>query len=324
MIDCSEDNLNQKSCFDGRLVAILLCTHNGAKFLAEQLNSIEAQIHRNWVVIASDDGSTDQTKEILLQYQAKWPVGKLTIRSGPKNGFCQNFLSLASDSGIKADYYAFCDQDDVWLPFKLSAGISWFESIQGKSNSVPMLYGGKTIYVDENLKILGNSLEFNYPKVFRNAMVQSMAGGNTLIFNQASKELLERARGVNPASHDWWLYLLISGAEGLCFFDVNPHILYRQHRNSSVGENRSLLAKLRRIYFLFGGRFKVLMDLNLKALSLHQNLLSKDSSSLLNTFIQMRKVSLLMRIRLFGVCGLFRQTRNGTVALFPAVIFNQL
>ena len=99
-------------------VAILLCTYNGAQFLAEQLDSLEAQVHQNWVVIASDDGSTDQTLEILRQYQAKWSPRKLTIRSGPQKGFCQNFLSLTADPEIRADYYAFCDQDDVWLPNK--------------------------------------------------------------------------------------------------------------------------------------------------------------------------------------------------------------
>lgn len=65
------------------LVAILLCTYNGARFLVEQLDSLEFQFHQNWVVIASDDGSTDATLDILLQYQAKWPPGKLIIRNGP-------------------------------------------------------------------------------------------------------------------------------------------------------------------------------------------------------------------------------------------------
>jgi len=63
-------------------------------------------------VIASDDGSTDQTQEIMRQYQSKWPAGKLTIRSAPQKVFVK-ILSLACDPNISADYYAFCDQDDV-------------------------------------------------------------------------------------------------------------------------------------------------------------------------------------------------------------------
>lgn len=306
------------------LVAILLCTYNGDRFLAEQLDSLEAQTHQNWIVFASDDGSSDQTLQILLQYQAKWPPGKLSIRSGPQKGFCKNFLSLACDAEIKADYYAFCDQDDVWLPTKLTVGISSL-TIHGENNqSVPILYGGKTIYVDENLNKLGHSLEFNYPKVFRNALVQCMAGGNTLMFNQATKTLLIKTSDAKPASHDWWLYILVSGVDGLCIFDVFPQVMYRQHKGALVGGNRKFLAKLKRFYFLFGGEFKGLVDMNVASLLQHKTLLSRTSQDLLDSFIVMRSANFLKRVRLLSVCGIFRQTRNGTIALFLAIIFNQI
>ena len=85
------------------LVAILMGTMNGARFLPEQLDSLAAQAHQNWFLIASDDGSTDDTLRILQAYQAKWPTGKLIIREGSKQGFCANFLSIACDPSIKAD-----------------------------------------------------------------------------------------------------------------------------------------------------------------------------------------------------------------------------
>ena len=148
MIDFIEKNPLLRPASNAPLVAILLCTYNGARFLAEQLDSLEAQPHQNWVVIASDDGSTDQTLEILQQYQAKWPLGKLMIRSGPQKGFCQNFLSLACDPEIKADYYAFCDQDDVWLPEKLEVALE--NIVTNQSDDVAYLYCGRTKYVTEN------------------------------------------------------------------------------------------------------------------------------------------------------------------------------
>lgn len=83
MTDFIEEKSNLSPVSDAPLVAILLCTYNGARFLAQQLDSLEAQTHQNWTVFASDDGSTDQTLEILQQYQEKWPSGKLSIRSGP-------------------------------------------------------------------------------------------------------------------------------------------------------------------------------------------------------------------------------------------------
>jgi len=200
MTDLIEKNLHRSHVDDTPLVPIFLCTYNGARFLAEQLDSLESQTHQNWVVFASDDGSSDQTLEILRQYQAKWPAGKLTIRSGPQKGFCQNFLSLACDLQIKADYDAFCDQDDVWLPAKLEVALS--NIITNQAVDVPYLYCGRTKYVNENLKSCGMSPLCVFPPSFRNALVQNIAGGNTMVFNLAAKNLIEKVGLVDVTSHD--------------------------------------------------------------------------------------------------------------------------
>jgi glycosyltransferase involved in cell wall biosynthesis len=189
MADFIDKNIALAPNSHAPLVAILLCTYNWAKYLAEQLDSLETQTHQNWLIIASDDGSTDQTLEILQQYQAKWPSGKLAIRSGPQKGFCQNFLSLACDPEIKADYYAFCDQDDVWLPEKLS--IALVNIVFNQQLNIPYLYCGRTYYVTDNLKPYGISPLFVFPPSFRNALVQGIAGGNTMVFNPALKRLIE-------------------------------------------------------------------------------------------------------------------------------------
>jgi glycosyltransferase involved in cell wall biosynthesis len=175
MTDSIEKNPKLSPSSDAPLVVILLCTFNGARFLAEQLDSLEAQTHQNWVVIASDDGSTDQTLELLQQYQAKWPAGKLTIRSGPQKGFCQNFLYLACDPQIKVSYYAFCDQDDVWLPTKLSVALE--NIVVNQEGQTPYVYCGRTRYVNDRLEPCGISPLFIFPKTFRNALVQSFGGG---------------------------------------------------------------------------------------------------------------------------------------------------
>ena len=82
--------------FDSNLVAILMGTKNGAGFLKEQLESIADQTHKNWMLIVSDDGSTDDTKAILADFAAKH-TQKLTVRDGARAGVCANFLSLATD-----------------------------------------------------------------------------------------------------------------------------------------------------------------------------------------------------------------------------------
>ncbi len=100
-------------------VAILLCTHQGERFLARQLDSVAAQTHADWRIWVSDDHSTDGTLEILECYRREWGDERISWVRGPGKGFVANFLGLACDPRIEADYFAFCDQDDLWDPDKL-------------------------------------------------------------------------------------------------------------------------------------------------------------------------------------------------------------
>ena len=322
MTDFINKNISLALNLDAPLVAILLCTYNGARFLAAQLDSLQAQTHQNWVVIASDDGSTDQTLEILQKYEAKWPSGKLTIRSGLQKGFCQNFLFLACDPEIKADYYAFCDQDDVWLPPKLSIAL---ENIaDNQEGQTPYLYCGRTIYVDDQLKPCGISPLFVFPKTFRNALVQSVAGGNTMVFNQSAKSLIEQAGTLKVVSHDWWIYLLITGVEGVVFYDPVPQVLYRQHEYALVGGNNSFSARIERIWMLFQGRFQNWNTQNINALKQVNHLLVRNNQEILMLFELLRGGGIKDRFRLMEVCGLYRQTRWGTLSLFLANLINKI
>lgn len=303
-------------------VAILLGTYNGARFLAEQLDSLESQTHQNWVVFASDDGSTDQTLEILQQYQSKWPAGKLTIRTGPQKGFCQNFLSLACDPRIKADYFAFCDQDDVWLPTKLEVALE--NVVANQDVSAPYLYCGRTAYVDEGLNEVGLSPLFSFPPTFRNALVQSIAGGNTMVFNFQAKKLLEAVGVVNHPSHDWLLYQLSTAVGGIVFYDPAPQVLYRQHKNALVGGNTSTFAQIRRIGMVFGCQFRKWSDMNIDVLMSARPFLTHGSKETLDLFRKMRQSRLKDRFRLLEVAGLYRQTWRGTLSLMIAAICRKI
>ena len=245
-------------------VAILLGVFNGERFLEAQLDSLESQTLRHWKLYVSDDGSTDATLDIIHRYQSKWGTDKIQYRAGPQKGFAQNFLSLACDPSIKADYYAFCDQDDVWLPEKLTVAIEHIarESSPGQFYA----YGGRTTYTDEKLKPIGLSPLFVFPRTFRNALIQSIAGGNTMVFNQATKTLLEKVGLVPTPSHDWWLYRLVTDAGGVMYYDPNPYIFYRQHTDSVVGSNKYMHEINRRFCKLISGRYQKWIDINVKSL----------------------------------------------------------
>jgi len=323
--DFIEENSQILASRAGPLVAILMGTMNGARFLPEQLDSLVAQTYQNWVLIASDDGSTDDTVKILKLYQAKWLAGKLIIKEGPKQGFCANFQSMACDPSLKADYYAFCDQDDVWQPAKLEIAVNNIAAHQfHRDVTLPYLYCGRTTYVSESLKPIGISPLFVFPAKFRNALVQSIAGGNTMVFNQETKFALENVGVVNVPSHDWWLYLLVSGIGGEVYYDKVPQILYRQHDDSIVGENRSFGSKCFRAYTLLRGRFRNWNSKNIEALCVVNGMLTEDNQEILRLFKLMRSAKLIDRFRLMEVCGLYRQTWRGTMTLYVAALLKKI
>lgn len=299
-----------------------MCTYNGERFLEAQLDSLYAQTCKQWTLYVSDDGSTDATLEIVNSYQYNWGKEKIQYRVGPQKGFAQNFLSLACDPSIKADYYAFCDQDDVWLPEKLSVAI---EHIAFESSPEQLyVYSGRTIYTDENLKPIGFSPLFVFPRTFRNALIQSIAGGNTMAFNQATKTLLEKVGMVPTPSHDWWLYQLVTGAGGLMYYDPEPHILYRQHDRSLVGSNTSLKSLLIRFGMLLNGRFKKWTDKNIQSLNQAINFLKPEHIETLKLLEKMRNANFNDRLRLIQVCGLYRQTKRGTFSLAIASMLGKI
>lgn len=321
-------------------VVILMATYNGEKFLAEQLESIAHQTHTNWVLIASDDGSTDSTLSILKKYQQSWGRKKLIIQKGPQLGFSHHFLSLATDPSIKADYYAFCDQDDIWMPTKLQVAINTIQNAfknntqQAIQSAMPILYCGRTAYFETtertpnskiaSPKITTNSPLFKYRPSFRNALVQSIAGGNTMVFNQASKLLLEQTGTVKIVSHDWWLYLLLTAVGGHVIYDPNPQIFYRQHSGALIGGNKTISAKLKRVLGMLKGRLKGWIDLNLIALEKAQHLITQDNQNILNEIKRLRNARLIHRIQMIKVCGLYRQSKVGTLSLLVAVVLNRL
>jgi hypothetical protein len=167
----------------------------------------------------------------------------------------------------------------VWHPEKLSAAI---EHIASESSPGQLYaYGGRTTYTDEKLKPIGLSPLFVFPRTFRNALIQSIAGGNTMVFNQATKTLLEKVGLVPTPSHDWWLYQLVTGAGGVMYYDPEPHILYRQHSAALVGGNRSVLATCVRLRKLLEGRYQKWTDCNIQSLRQAEKLLLFNNRNLI-------------------------------------------
>ncbi len=310
------------SLYQNRSVAILMCTYNGEKFIREQLDSIEAQDYKNWTLYVNDDGSKDRTLSILKAYQKKWGNQKLIIRRGPQKGFCQNFLQIINDPKIKAHFYFLSDQDDVWMPHKVSHTLKFLSTLNPLK---PILYCARTTYISSDAKkILGHSDLFLKRPSFMNALIQSLAGGNTMCFNHQLKRISQRCSNVDAVSHDWWLYILNEFIGGRTLYDNESTILYRQHSGSLIGANTGLIAKLKRLRLLINGTYRNFNTRHLKVFGkLNVQGLSRNIK-LIDQFSIMRDRPLKVRWKMIHRLGLYRQTWDGHLALYLGAIFHKL
>ena len=105
-------------------VHILMGTKNGGMFLADQLASIRGQSHQDWSLWASDDGSTDGTCEALENFKAETPHHDIHLLKGPQSGVAANYYKLLKNQELDGRWVAFSDQDDIWLPHKLSRAVA--------------------------------------------------------------------------------------------------------------------------------------------------------------------------------------------------------
>jgi len=304
------------------IVAILLCTRNGARFLAEQLESIATQTHTQWTVWASDDGSTDATRDILSQFQSRWGGQKLRILAGPGRGSSANFLALACNGEIAADYFSYADQDDIWHPDKIERSLAMLAAVPA---STPALYLSRSCLIDEAGRELGLSRLFNKPPGFRNALVQNIGGGNTMMLNAAARDLLRVAGpDVEVVVHDWWTYMVVSGCGGVVLNDPAPSLKYRQHGANQIGSNIGVAARLLRAGQLLEGRFRVWTDINLAALARIESRLTPQNAQVLRTFRAARAASVMGRLIGLVRSGITRQSFLDNLGLYLAAALNRI
>jgi len=304
-------------------VAILLCTLNGARFLPLQLASFEAQDLAEWRLFVSDDGSADDTLPLLMEFQKKHGARRVNIRRGPGKGFVANFLSLICDPTLQSDYYALSDQDDVWEAHKLSRARSFLMNAPG---DVPCVYCSRTRLIDEDGVEIGLSPLFRKPAHFRNALVQSIAGGNTMVFNEKTRSILMQA-GADvdiAAVHDWWIYLVTTAVGGRIFYDSFPTVAYRVHAGNLIGSNRSFGSRLQRAYMLWNGCFRAWSDLNVRALERIQGAMPEENKKTFELFRRSRNLSLLPRLCGLLRSGIYRQTTLGNIGLILAALMKKI
>jgi glycosyltransferase involved in cell wall biosynthesis len=273
-------------------VAILLATFNGMKYLPQQLSSIYGQIGVNISILAHDDGSTDGTLDYLSSLNLSGKISSVSKNNqiGSTRAFL-HLLAMAPD----ADYFAFCDQDDLWEQSKLISLIELIHSIDKPA----MAFSGRAL-IDSNDFFIGSDRVQANQIGIRNALIQNIVPGNTLVLNRLGRDLARDNVSEGIEHYDAWLYLLMT-----CFghIRVSNQLLtkYRIHSENQIGIGRNKLSRILRTE-------SSLNSFRLDALSVlrsGEKKLSTENKIMLNYFIALldsknfyQRVILLSKLRL--------------------------
>jgi len=228
-------------------IDILLATYNGGRFLNDQIQSILNQNHLDWRLIIRDDGSTDDTAEIIRNYALNYPEKILVINDSEHTmGACGNFGRLLEHT--TADYVMFCDQDDVWLPRKIELTLRKMNVMEKTyGQDMPLLIYTDMKVVDDDLSVIANSFWRNQafnPNIGRSLsrfLVSNVATGCTVMINRQLKDLAVPLPQ-EALMHDWWVGL-VSSALGKNDYLDEATVLYRQHALNVVGAKWNLNIK---------------------------------------------------------------------------------
>lgn len=244
--------------YNKKNVAILMATYNGERFLKEQIESIINQSNSDWTLYIQDDGSTDDTLNIIKSYNDDRIV--LVDVGLSHQGPCMNFMSLLNI--IESNYYMFCDQDDVWLPFKIELSLSEIKKIEDRQKPC-LVYTDKT-RVNENLKILiekeynkSGLTEDRIKKIIKERntrnliLLRATAAGCTMLFNHATK--LIAFPYYNIRYQDSVIMLAVASNNGKIATILKSTMLYRVHSNNTVGckGDRTLWERLKNMKGVF-------------------------------------------------------------------------
>lgn len=221
-------------------VHILLGTYNGARYLREQIQSIQDQEYGHWRLLVRDDGSCDSTLSILREVANGDARIRIIEDTLGNRGPAQNFAVLLEYAREdEAAYVCFADQDDVWQPWKLQRQVEAMMQAEDARAECPRLVHSDLAVVDEKLQpIHGSFMSFQRIRdeasnPLRVLLVQNFVTGCTMLINRALLELAIPIPGT-VLVHDWWL-ALCAAAAGEIIFLPEPSVLYRQHGMNVIG-----------------------------------------------------------------------------------------
>ena len=241
-----------------RSIAVLLATFNGERFICEQIDSILFQSGVRTTIYARDDGSTDGTRAILDRYVAAFP-GRVVRLADAQRRFgaaCENFFSMLVElQQAPHDYFAFADQDDIWLSDKLDRAVR-----QIVANDASGYASNLTAFSEQDQSEW--VIRKDYPQRRSDYLFQSASAGCTYVFDAEVVRLIASRIG-SVDEHDWsgmshdWLCYAICRSHGLSWFiDDWSGIRYRQHALNQFGAMPGFSGVLKRLALVRRGWYR--------------------------------------------------------------------
>lgn len=217
-------------------VAVLMSTYNGEQYIREQIDSILIQKDVEVYLLIRDDGSEDNTPLICKEYMDEY--SNINFYQDYNIGVGKSFIELL-EVAPKVDYYAFADQDDVWLEDKLIRAVTNIESIKEKYDK-PVLYTSNQVLVDRNLNPYGMRFAKKPRHDLTQEVVSNSLSGCTMVMDLSLRNIIIDKKNkpqdyfLNTRLHDTWV-MIVANIVGVIIYDDSSRILYRQHGKNVVG-----------------------------------------------------------------------------------------
>lgn len=297
--------------------------HDAGQALAPQLGSFLDQDWPDWDLLIGDDGATaeDLATVGLFRQRALRRGHQINLIRGPGKGFACNYMTMLRQLPERSGPVALSDQDDIWLPGKLHRALAALAPV-----SEPALYCGARLIWDPLRDLRQCSAPLRHKPAFRNALIENIASGNTIVLNPAAVELLRQSP---PAAdqvfaHDWWIYLLVTGAGGHVIHDPLPQILYRQHPRNRIGAGEILRNRLTTRLAVVSGDYRARVARNLTALAAATDLLTPENRGILDKVMQAQHATWPGRGWQMARLGLYRQDRLSQLGYWGALAFARI
>jgi len=267
-------------------ILIMLSTYNGTADLEQQLDSIRKQLAVDVTLLIRDDGSTDVTTRQIEDYKQQYPDFKIELIYGKNVGFARSFTALVNvatkkaEDGVLFDFYAFSDQDDVWLPEKLVAAVT---KIKGLPQNMANVYCSNANLVDANLSFLRLMNPVGSVKLTKESfLLRNIAVGCTMLFNYRALWYYNTYTPRYIRVHDYVMFL-IGVFLGNFVYDDTPYINYRQHTNNQIGIAMSMRERMQKRIKRIKKKEKQIQERSIGAfLDAYKHLLDSETEHLLS------------------------------------------